>query len=338
LWHLIADDIIIGANSVVNKTLSEEGIVIAGIPAKKNKIEIMFSVVIPLYNKEEQIRKTIDSVLNQTFNDFEIVIVNDGSKDKSVDIVQSINDPRIRLINQENGGVSAARNRGIKEAKNKWIAFLDADDIWKSNKLEEVAKVIRSNEGISWIVTGLETVKGQRKKIEVYKKKGFLIDPLIDIKKGLYIQTSSVLVKKDLFLTNPELLFRVGLNRSEDREVWYKLIFRYPNLYYLNSNLATYIRESGNETLASRVNYEFLDIINRLQPELEKLPKIRRRRFLNLENSIMRKNILYLWLNFNIQEFSKYPFLSSIDIVLLRSFNSAPKSIKLFLVRLLSRF
>ena len=96
----------------------------------------MISVVIPLYNKEQQIGYTLQSVLHQTFQQFEIVIVDDGSTDGSVAEVEKIHDDRIRLIHQKNAGVSAARNRGIAEAKYDLIAFLDADDEWKSGYLE----------------------------------------------------------------------------------------------------------------------------------------------------------------------------------------------------------
>lgn len=95
----------------------------------------MISVVIPLYNKEESIASTLQAVLNQTFTDYEIVIVNDGSTDNSVAEVRKVQDDRIRLIHQQNAGVSAARNRGIEEAKGDLIAFLDADDEWKSEYL-----------------------------------------------------------------------------------------------------------------------------------------------------------------------------------------------------------
>lgn len=77
----------------------------------------MFSVVIPLYNKELSIKNTIESVLKQTFQDFEILVVNDGSTDNSAEIVEQIDDSRIRLIHQANQGVSAARNKGIEKAK-----------------------------------------------------------------------------------------------------------------------------------------------------------------------------------------------------------------------------
>lgn len=95
----------------------------------------MISVVIPLYNKEKQIAYTLQSVQNQTFQDFEIVIVDDGSTDDSIAEVEKFSDSRIRLIHQENAGVSAARNRGIEEAKGDLIAFLDADDEWKPEYL-----------------------------------------------------------------------------------------------------------------------------------------------------------------------------------------------------------
>ena len=96
----------------------------------------MISIVIPLFNKANQIAQTINSVLSQTFMDFEIIIVDDGSTDDSIAEVQKFDDGRIRVIHQKNSGVSAARNRGIKEAKYDLIAFLDADDEWKPDYLD----------------------------------------------------------------------------------------------------------------------------------------------------------------------------------------------------------
>ena len=96
------------------------------------------SVVIPLYNKENYIGSTIENVLNQSFQDFEIVIVDDGSTDNSFAIANSFNDSRIRLLQQKNAGPSAARNKGIELSESNFIALLDADDVWKKNHLEEL--------------------------------------------------------------------------------------------------------------------------------------------------------------------------------------------------------
>lgn len=95
----------------------------------------MISVVIPLYNKAASIASTLDCVRSQSLADWEVVVVDDGSTDGSSDIVNAINDSRIKLIRQQNAGVSAARNRGIEEAKGEFIAFLDADDEWDTDYL-----------------------------------------------------------------------------------------------------------------------------------------------------------------------------------------------------------
>lgn len=115
----------------------------------------MFSIIIPLYNKEHTIVNTLTTVLKQTYKDYEIIIVNDGSTDNSVNIIrQNFNDARIKIINQSNRGVSAARNRGIQEAKGKWISFLDADDEWMPNYLEIVSKITVNCDEDLIILTG----------------------------------------------------------------------------------------------------------------------------------------------------------------------------------------
>jgi glycosyltransferase involved in cell wall biosynthesis len=108
-----------------------------------------FSVIIPLYNKAEYVSKTIDSVLAQTYPDFELIIVDDGSKDNSLDIVRQFKDERIKIVEQENSGVSAARNRGIKEAKYELIALLDGDDWWDQSYLEEMVDLINKYPDVS---------------------------------------------------------------------------------------------------------------------------------------------------------------------------------------------
>lgn len=109
----------------------------AGLP-KTNPCQPRFSVVVPLYNKEDTVARALESVLNQTVQDFEVVVVNDGSTDKGRDLVERMDEPRIRLVHQTNRGVSAARNFGVSESKSEWIAFLDADDEWLPGFLETI--------------------------------------------------------------------------------------------------------------------------------------------------------------------------------------------------------
>lgn len=102
-----------------------------------------FSVIIPLYNKANFIAETLKSVQDQSFSDFEVIVVNDGSTDRSLDVVQQIQDERIQIISQDNQGASSARNNGARLAKADWIALLDADDIWYKNHLEELHHTIQ---------------------------------------------------------------------------------------------------------------------------------------------------------------------------------------------------
>jgi len=102
------------------------------------------SVIIPLYNKEQFIKATLLSVLNQTFTDFEVLLINDGSTDSSVDIVSSFDDKRIRLYSTENKAVSHARNYGVSKSTSDLIAFLDADDLWEFNHLENLHNLYTS--------------------------------------------------------------------------------------------------------------------------------------------------------------------------------------------------
>jgi glycosyltransferase involved in cell wall biosynthesis len=101
----------------------------------------MLSIVIPLYNKAATVERAVNSVLTQTVQDFELIIVNNGSTDGGEEIVRRMTDPRIRLVEQDNQGVSMARNRGIEEAKGEWVSFLDADDEWEPDFLAAVCSL-----------------------------------------------------------------------------------------------------------------------------------------------------------------------------------------------------
>lgn len=111
------------------------------------------SVVIPAYNSMAYLPETIANVLQQTYPDFEVVVVNDGSTDNTAEWISQIDDPRIRLISQTNLGLAGARNTGIREAKGEYLAFLDADDLWESTKLAEQVTVLDNHPEVGLVCT-----------------------------------------------------------------------------------------------------------------------------------------------------------------------------------------
>lgn len=112
----------------------------------------LVSVIVPTYNAEKYIAATIQSILGQTYENFEVLIIDDGSPDKSIDVCQQFTDPRIKIIRQENRGLPGARNTGIRHAQGDYIALLDADDLWMPTKLEKHVNHLNnsSNVGISF--------------------------------------------------------------------------------------------------------------------------------------------------------------------------------------------
>lgn len=187
----------------------------------------MFSVIIPLYNKELSVKSTIESVLNQTFMDFEILVVNDGSTDNSVKIVESFSDPRIRLIHQENQGVSAARNLGIRKAKYEWNAFLDADDFWESNHLEVILGMIHQFPNKKVFVTSHKFSPDRKifrhpRKTKIFQLNNYFEESL----KENLIWTGETVVHKSCF--DAIGYFNPILSHGEDMEMWTRLVRQFP--------------------------------------------------------------------------------------------------------------
>ena len=214
----------------------------------------MFSVVIPLYNKELSIQNTILSVLNQSYQNFEIVVINDGSTDSSVNAVKSISDERIRLIHQENQGVSAARNRGIKEASYEWIAFLDGDDLWGANHLEEIIKMMNAFPDEKVFVTSFE-YSDKRKMFKHDRKSSFFkIDNYFkEAMKEFIMWTSIVVVNKGCFEQVEG--FNVNINRGEDLDLWMRLAKNY-NIIKSQKVTAIYNIEDPKSLTQSKWKYE----------------------------------------------------------------------------------
>ena len=117
-----------------------------------SKESILFSVVIPTYNHANYLKTALCSVINQNYTNWEAIVVDNNSKDNTLEVINSLNDKRIKVISINNNGVIAAsRNKGIKASKGEWIAFLDSDDKWYPNKLEDVNKILKASKNIEVI-------------------------------------------------------------------------------------------------------------------------------------------------------------------------------------------
>lgn len=181
------------------------------------------SVVIPTFNRSQTIVRAIDSVLNQTHRDFELIIVDDGSTDHTFELVEShYKDSRLKLIRQRNLGVSAARNLGIESCSHDWIAFLDSDDQWLPNKLSVQIEKLKQNENIRFIHSNEYWIKNG-KKINIPKK--FDKGPHDIFYRSLQtclISPSTVLAKKSLLKEYD--MFDTSFEICEDYDLWLKVL------------------------------------------------------------------------------------------------------------------
>lgn len=198
---------------------------------------MLFSIIIPLYNKEQSIASTLQTVLKQTYQDFEIVIVNDGSTDHSVEEVTKVLDSRIRLIHQSNAGVSAARNRGIEEAKGEYIAFLDADDVWKPDYLKTQYELTLKYPGCSVFASNYEFKDTQGKVTPTiirklpFKGEDGILSNYFEIASCSHppLWTSAVMIKKNAIQSIGG--FPTGIKSGEDLLTWARLACKYSIAY-----------------------------------------------------------------------------------------------------------
>lgn len=189
----------------------------------------MFSVVIPLYNKAPIIESTLQSVLGQTFTDYEVIIVDDGSTDNGVEVIRKFtNDPRIMIFKQINQGVSVARNRGIKESKFDYIAFLDGDDEWKPDFLLKINEAIlkfpnASMYGTSSLHTNFITKETNDSTISKFRNKIVEVDCFRTT--NSLPHTSAIVVKKASFYKlDKELnVFPIGMKVCEDWACFHRI-------------------------------------------------------------------------------------------------------------------
>lgn len=201
----------------------------------------MISVVIPLYNKEKSISSTLQSVFEQTYTDYEVIVVDDGSTDNSLEVVRSFVQllnvhSLIRIIHKDNGGVCSARNRGIKEARGEYIALLDADDQWDKKYLEEQVKMIADfPEAAMWGINFAEMNDGKlARKLETKLPDGYrgYVDHYFEMKGRIsdLFCSSSVVIRREMF--DKVGMFDERIKYAEDSDMWFRIIATHKVAFY----------------------------------------------------------------------------------------------------------
>ncbi len=223
------------------------------------------SIIIPLFNKAPYITRAIDSVVDQTIQASEIIVVDDGSTDEGKEIVAALskNNLKIKLLFQKNEGVSSARNRGAQIAASKYVAFLDADDEWKPDFLANIQRLINNFPDCGAYATAYEIV--EEKGIKYFPPLlGIPPAPWIGIIPNLFkmmqdgspFYTSSVIMTKAVFQDLNG--FPLGVRRGEDKILWIRLGLKYP-IAYSPSRQVIYHREALNRA-CNIYEQEFADI------------------------------------------------------------------------------
>ena len=211
------------------------------------------SVIIPTFNRAELLPRAIKSVLDQKFQDFELIIVDDGSSDNTAEVVKDLQkkDERISFFSQDNQGSAGARNFGIKNSKGEFIAFLDSDDEWLPQKLERQIEYLHRNREIKLVGCGSYDINSK-----TYEKRKFIPKTKTDsFKNGLIVfeihSASSVILRKDV-LKKMEL-FDKKLRISEDRDLWLRILENGDEIGFVKEPLFNYYIHDSN--IGSRDNY-----------------------------------------------------------------------------------
>lgn len=190
----------------------------------------MVSVIIPTYNRARFLLQAVESVRRQTYEDWELIVVDDGSTESTAAVLksQAFSDPRIRYVSQSHSGVSSARNHGLQMARHPWIAFLDSDDLWRPNKLERQVEALKPATHLRIAHTDEIWIRGERRvnPKKIHRKHGGWIYRYCLAR--CVVSPSSVLIHRSIF--DQEGLFDESYPVCEDYELWLRLCCRLPVL------------------------------------------------------------------------------------------------------------
>lgn len=222
----------------------------------------IISIIIPAYNAEKTILETIQSVLNQTIFDFEIIVIDDGSKDKTLEVISMIGDPRIRVLSYPNAGVSTSRNRGLEQARGEFIAFLDHDDLWSPEKLESQLRALQEHPDAALAYSWTDHCDNAGNVItmgrhlswtgNVYSK--LLVDNFLDT-------ASNPLIRK--VALDEVGGFDPSINSSGEWDLWLRLAIRYPFVAIPESQVFHRISSTAMSAQIESHKRECLEVVDR---------------------------------------------------------------------------
>lgn len=254
-----------------------------------------FSVIITVYNKAKFVKNTLNSALQQTFSDYEIIVVNDGSTDGSESIIQTFPDNRIHYFSKINEGVAIARNFGIEKSKGDYICFLDADDYWFPAFLETMNKYIHKlpQQKVFACAIEVETMnKSFAAQYSIEKKSDYEVLDFFDAsQKECVLWTSSVAIHKSVFETVGK--FDANIKKCEDTELWIRIGLQY-SIVFIWKILAKYVYDESS--ISRNFNYFFEAYTFEKYALAEKQnPKLKQYLDLNRFSAVIKCNLSGDW-------------------------------------------
>lgn len=223
----------------------------------------LVSVIIPLYNTENYISETVNSVLNQTYSNFELIIINDGSTDKSLELVTEFakKDNRIKIINQVNSGVASARNIGIKHCNGDYLFFLDSDDLWLPKNIELRIEYIKKNNA-EWIFGAIDLI-GEKSELlnnQILGKDGTILNDLLSWNGNVITTPSTVTLKKKCI---EKTLFDENLSTAADQDFAIQLASNYKGMYFPTPTIRYRVLKNSMSRNISLMESDHLKVFNK---------------------------------------------------------------------------
>jgi glycosyltransferase involved in cell wall biosynthesis len=279
-------------------------------------MSVFFSIIIPTFNRADRIANTIQSALNQNYDNFEIIVVDDGSTDHTKEVITSIKDPRIRYFRKDNEERAIARNVGIEQATGDYVTFLDSDDALYAHYFDEALTIIKQYNHPEWLHLAYE-VKDESGRVirQENQRKGDINKSLIT---GNHLSCIGVFVRKDIiqkyqFNQDPAII------GSEDYLLWLELASRFPLMY--SNKISAFMVQHANRSV---INFDQHQLIARIEKSIEivskdqsmhkflnrALPQFKAHRYLYLANHLSRASYKYLSLKYYLISIQNSPLIA----------------------------